>query len=66
MPYGDPDHTDPLTLHGVVVETDDPTCVQEMAACFIEEYLRSEQAEHPEKTEAEVIAAVACSYGAPE
>lgn len=42
MPYGDPDHTDPLTLHGVVVETDDPTCVQEMAACFIEEYLRSD------------------------
>lgn len=41
MPYGDPDNTDPLTLHGVAIETDDPTCMQEMAACFIEEYLRS-------------------------
>lgn len=40
MPYGEPDHTDPMTLHGVAVETDDATCVQEMAACFIEEYLR--------------------------
>ena len=31
-----------------------------------EEYLRSELAEHPGKSEAEVIAAVASSYGAPE
>ena len=31
-----------------------------------EEYLRSELAEHPDKSEAEVIAAVASSYGAPE
>jgi len=31
-----------------------------------EEYLRSELAEHPGKSEAEVIAAVAGSYGAPE
>lgn len=31
-----------------------------------EEYLRSELAEHPGRTEAEVIAAVAGSYGAPE
>jgi len=31
-----------------------------------EEYLRSELAEHPGKSEADVIAAVASSYGAPE
>ena len=31
-----------------------------------EEYLRSELAEHPDQSEAEVIAAVAGSYGAPE
>ena len=31
-----------------------------------EEYLRSELAEHPGKSEAEVIASVAGSYGAPE
>ena len=31
-----------------------------------EEYLRSELAEHPGRSEAEVIAAVASSYGAPE
>jgi hypothetical protein len=30
-----------------------------------EEYLRSELAEHPGKSEAEVIASVASSYGAP-
>ncbi len=40
MPYDDPDPTDPMTLHGVVVETDDPTAMREMAACFIDEYLR--------------------------
>ncbi len=31
-----------------------------------EEYLRSELAEHPDKSEADVIAAVASSYGAPD
>ena len=40
MPYDDPDPTDPMTLHGVVVETDDPTAMREMATCFIDEYLR--------------------------
>ena len=40
MPYDDPDPTDPMTLHGVVVETDDPTTMREMATCFIDEYLR--------------------------
>ena len=40
MPYDDPDPTDPMTLHGVVVETDDPTTMLEMATCFIDEYLR--------------------------
>ncbi len=40
MPYDDPDPTDPLTLHGVVVETDDPNTTREMAGCFIDEYLR--------------------------
>ena len=40
MPYDDPDPTDPMTLHGVAVETDDPTAMREMASCFIDEYLR--------------------------
>lgn len=43
----------------------DPALVQD-ALYDAEEYLRSELAEHPEQTEAEVIAAVAGSYGAPE
>ena len=31
MPHGDPDPTDPLTLHGVVVETQDGQAIREMA-----------------------------------
>lgn len=40
MPYDDPDPTDPLTLHGVGVETDDDEAMRDMACCFIEEYAR--------------------------
>src|SRR5262245_37264553 len=43
----------------------DPALVQD-ALYDAEEYLRSELAENPGKTEAEVIAAVAGSYGAPD
>ena len=43
----------------------DPALVQD-ALYDAEEYLRSELAEQPDKTEAEVIAAVASSYGAPD
>ena len=41
MPHNDPDPTDPMTLHGVVVETEDDSSVREMADCFIEEYIRT-------------------------
>ena len=41
MPYDDPDPTDPMTLHGVAVETEDDGPMIDMAACFVEEYLRS-------------------------
>ena len=40
MPYDDPDVTDPMTLHGVMFETDDLAANREMAECFIDEYLR--------------------------
>jgi hypothetical protein len=40
MPYDDPDPTDPMTLHGVAVETDDDTAMLEMAECFVDEYAR--------------------------
>ncbi|MFC5576572.1 sensor domain-containing protein [Lysobacter niabensis] len=43
----------------------DPALVQD-ALYDAEEYLRSELSEHPGKSEAEVIAAVASSYGAPD
>lgn len=43
----------------------DPALVQD-ALYDAEEYLRSELSEHPGKSEAEVIAAVAGSYGAPD
>ena len=43
----------------------DPAMVQD-ALYDAEEYLRSELAENPGRSEAEVIAAVASSYGAPE
>ncbi len=41
MPFDDPDATDPMTLHGVVVETDGDAAMREMAECFVEEYIRS-------------------------
>jgi hypothetical protein len=40
MPYDDPDATDPMTIHGVVVETDSDAPMRDMAECFVEEYLR--------------------------
>lgn len=40
MPYADPDSTDPMELHGVELEIDDPDSIREMAVCFVEEYLR--------------------------
>lgn len=40
MPYNEPDATDPMTLHATIVETDDANVQREMAACFIEEYMR--------------------------
>ena len=40
MPYDDPDATDPLTLHGVVVETETDDAMRDMAECFVEEYIR--------------------------
>ena len=40
MPYDDPDPTDPMTLHGVAVETAGDSAVLEMAECFIDEYAR--------------------------
>jgi len=40
MPYDDPDPTDPMTLHGVGVETDDENATVDMAECFIEEFVR--------------------------
>jgi hypothetical protein len=40
VPYDDPDPSDPMTLHGVGVETDDANAMREMGMCFIEEYLR--------------------------
>jgi len=43
----------------------DPALIQD-ALYDAEEYLRSEMAEHPEMTEADVIAQVASSYGAPD
>ena len=41
MPYDDPDATDPMTLHGVVVETESDAAMCDMAECFVEEYIRS-------------------------
>ena len=40
MPYDDPDPTDPMTLHGVGVETDSADANRRMAQCFIEEFCR--------------------------
>jgi len=40
MPYDDPDPSDPMTLTGVELVIDEPGAVEEMAVCFIEEYVR--------------------------
>ncbi len=40
MPYDDPDATDPMTLNGVMVDTDSDQAMHGMAECFIEEYFR--------------------------
>ena len=43
MPYNDPDPTDPMTLHGMAIETDAATAeesMREMAVCFAEEFAR--------------------------
>ena len=40
MPYNEPDATDPMTLTGVVIETEDDQAMREMADCFVEEYTR--------------------------
>lgn len=40
MPFEDPDPSDPMTLHGVAIETADDSAVRTMAECFIEEYAR--------------------------
>jgi len=62
LPASIPDYLDQLrrSLAGA-----DPALVQD-ALYDAEEYLRSELAENPGKSEAEVIAAVAGSYGAPD
>ena len=40
MPYNDPAPTDPMTLTGVELWVDDSNAVLDMAACFVEEYVR--------------------------
>jgi uncharacterized membrane protein len=62
LPRSIPDYLDQLrtALAGA-----DPALVQD-ALYDAEEYLRSEVAEHPELAEADVIASVAGSYGAPD
>ena len=43
MPYDDPDPADPMTLHGVLLDADEPPpreAIREMAACFVDEYAR--------------------------
>lgn len=40
MPFDDPDPTDPMTLHGVELDTDSAEAARDMAACFVEEYVR--------------------------
>lgn len=61
-PRSIPDYLDRLraALRGA-----DPALIQD-ALYDAEEYLRSELAENPDRSEAEVIAAVAGSYGAPD
>src|ERR1700733_12168142 len=43
----------------------DPALAQD-AAYDAEEYLRAEIASHPDKSEADVLELIACTYGAPE
>lgn len=62
LPTSIPEYLDRLR---VALAGADPALVQD-ALYDAEEYLRSELAEHPGKSEAEVIAAVASSYGAPD
>jgi uncharacterized membrane protein len=62
MPTTIPDYLDRLRL---ALAGADPALVQD-ALYDAEEYLRSELAENPGKPEAEVIASVAGSYGAPD
>jgi len=43
MPHDDPDPTDPMTLHGVMMEDGHAPpldAVRDMAECFIDEYAR--------------------------
>ena len=66
-----PMNTQPTTIHAYLSQLRealvgaDPALVQD-ALYDAEEYLRSELAENPGRSEAEVIASVAGSYGAPE
>ncbi|HJR72958.1 MAG TPA: sensor domain-containing protein [Luteimonas sp.] len=62
MPTTIPEYLDQLR---VALAGADPALIQD-ALYDAEEYLRSEMAENPGKSEAEVIASVAGSYGAPE
>jgi uncharacterized membrane protein len=61
LPTTIPDYLDQLRA---ALADADPALVQD-ALYDAEEYLRSELAENPGKPEAEVIASVASSYGAP-
>jgi hypothetical protein len=61
LPHSIPEYLDPL---GAALAGADPALVQD-ALYDAEEYLRSEWAEHPELGEAELLASVAGSYGAP-
>ena len=62
LPTNIPDYLEQLRR---ALAGDDPALMQD-ALYDAEEYLRSELAENLDKSEAEVIAAVASSYGAPE
>ncbi len=41
MPYDDPDASDPMHLHGVVIETENDEAMRDMAECFVEESIRN-------------------------
>ena len=41
MPDDDPEAADPMTLHGVVGDTESDAAMRDMAECFVEEYIRS-------------------------